>query len=104
MARALAQQVELLILDEPTNHLDIKYKIQILNLVKSLGITVVVALHDLNLAAAYCDKLYVMNKGCVVADGRPKDVLTQELIKKVYQVDCKIHFDEGHMHIIFKTI
>lgn len=104
LARALAQQVELLILDEPTNHLDIKYQIQILNLVKSLGITVVVALHDLNLAAAYCDKLYVMHNGSVVANGKPKDILTPQLIKEVYEVDCTIHTQQEPMHITFKTI
>ncbi|WP_027625151.1 ABC transporter ATP-binding protein [Clostridium lundense] len=104
LARALAQKVELLILDEPTNHLDIKYQIQILNLVKSLGITVVVALHDLNLAAAYCDKLYVMHNGNVVANGDPKAVLTPQLIKEVYEVDCTIHAHQEPMYITFKTI
>lgn len=104
LARTLAQQVELLILDEPTNHLDIKYQIQILNLVKSLKTTVVVALHDLNLAAAYCDKLYVMHNGNVVANGEPKDVLTSQLIKDVYEVDCIIHKDQMPMYITFKTI
>lgn len=104
LARTLAQQVELLILDEPTNHLDIKYQIQILNLVKSLKTTVVVALHDLNLAAAYCDKLYVMHNGNVVANGEPKDVLTSQLIKDVYEVDCIIHKDQMPMYITFKTV
>lgn len=104
LARALAQKVELLILDEPTNHLDIKYQIQILNLVKSLGITVLVALHDLNLAAAYCDKLYVMQNGVVVANGKPNDILTQQLIKDVYEVDCTIHTKEEPIYITFKTI
>lgn len=104
LARTLAQQVELLILDEPTNHLDIKYQIQILNLVKSLKTTAVVALHDLNLAAAYCDKLYVMHNGNVVANGEPKDILTSQLIKEVYEVDCKIHVEQEPMYITFKTV
>ncbi|WP_129600373.1 ABC transporter ATP-binding protein [Anaerophilus nitritogenes] len=104
LARALAQQVDLLILDEPTNHLDIKYQIQILNLVKSLGITVVVALHDLNLAIAYCDRLYVMHNGKIVANGKPKEVLTPELIKQVYEVDCTIHTQQEPIYITFKTI
>lgn len=104
LARTLAQQVELLILDEPTNHLDIKYQIQILNLVKSLKTTAVVALHDLNLAAAYCDKLYVMHNGNVVANGEPKDILTSQLIREVYEVDCKIHVEQEPMYITFKTV
>ncbi|QBD86942.1 ABC transporter ATP-binding protein [Clostridium tetani] len=104
LARTLAQQVKLLILDEPTNHLDIKYQIQILNLVKSLKTTAVVALHDLNLAAAYCDKLYVMHNGNVVANGEPKDILTSQLIKEVYEVDCKIHVEQEPMYITFKTV
>ncbi|RXM72586.1 ABC transporter ATP-binding protein [Clostridium tetani] len=104
LARTLAQQVKLLILDEPTNHLDIKYQIQILNLVKSLKTTAVVALHDLNLAAAYCDKLYVMHNGNVVANGEPKDILTSQLIKEVYEVDCKIHTEQEPMYITFKTV
>ncbi|MFQ7716405.1 MAG: ABC transporter ATP-binding protein [Blautia sp.] len=56
LARALAQKTDCLILDEPTNHLDIKYQLQLLDIVKSLGITVIGALHDLNIAAAYCDR------------------------------------------------
>ena len=104
LARALAQQVELIILDEPTNHLDIKYQIEILNLVKSLGITVVAALHDLNLAAAYCDRLYVMNKGNIVSSGTPKEVLTTKLIKEVYEVDCTVYAQEEPIYIRFKTI
>ncbi|GAA0126857.1 MULTISPECIES: ABC transporter ATP-binding protein [Clostridium] len=91
LARALAQQVKLLILDEPTNHLDIKYQLQILKLTKSLGITVIAALHDLNLAASYCDKLYVMHNGNIAATGAPNEILTKELIKDVYEVDCTIH-------------
>ncbi|SFD13339.1 ABC transporter ATP-binding protein [Clostridium uliginosum] len=103
LARALAQKVDLLILDEPTNHLDIKYQIQILSVVKSLGITVVVALHDLNLAVAYCDRLYVMDDGKIVGHGKPEEVLTQTLIKKVYEVDCTIHKELYPMYITFKT-
>lgn len=103
LARALAQKVDLLILDEPTNHLDIKYQLQILKVVKSLGITVVMALHDLNLATAYCDRLYVMHKGKVAASGKPEEVLTKELIKEVYEVDCTIHKKEKPIYITFRV-
>lgn len=102
LARALAQKVDLLILDEPTNHLDIKYQLQILNVVKSLGITVVVALHDLNLATAYCNKLYVMHNGKVVSCGKPDEILTESLIKQVYEVDAVIHKESNPMYITFK--
>lgn len=102
LARVLAQKVDLLILDEPTNHLDIKYQLQILNVVKSLGITVVVALHDLNLSTAYCNKLYVMHNGKVVSCGKPNEILTESLIKQVYEVDAVIHKESNPMYITFK--
>ncbi|MGG7078972.1 ABC transporter ATP-binding protein [Clostridium sardiniense] len=102
LARVLAQKVDLLILDEPTNHLDIKYQLQILNVVKSLGITVVVALHDLNLATAYCDKLYVMHDGRIVSNGKPDEILTVDLIKQVYEVDAVIHNESNPIYITFK--
>ncbi|MEG0238155.1 MAG: ABC transporter ATP-binding protein [Clostridium sp.] len=102
LARVLAQKVDLLILDEPTNHLDIKHQLQILNVVKSLDITVVLALHDLNLATAYCDKLYVMHNGNIVSSGKPEEILTKELIKDVYEVDSIIHKDTTPMYITFK--
>ncbi len=62
LARALAQQTPALILDEPTNHLDITHQIMLMELVKKLNVTVISAIHDLNIAAAYCDKIYVLEK------------------------------------------
>lgn len=91
LARALAQQPQLLILDEPTNHLDIKYQLQILSIVKSLGIGVLAALHDLSLAAMYCHKLYVVKDGQVVTSGAPNKILTPELVRDVYEIECDIH-------------
>lgn len=102
LARALAQKVKVLILDEPTNHLDIKYQIQILNIVKSLKITVIVALHDLNLAAAYCDRLYIMKYGNINAEGCPEEVLTKEIIKEVYEVDAIVHKKQKPLYITYK--
>lgn len=90
LARALAQQPKLLILDEPTNHLDIKYQLQTLSIVKSLGIGVLAALHDLSLAAMYCDKLYVVKSGKVITSGKPQDILTPQLIRDVYEIECDI--------------
>jgi iron complex transport system ATP-binding protein len=86
LARALVQEPDLLILDEPTNHLDIRYAIEILSLVQSLGITVLAVLHDLNLAAAYCDLLYMVAQGKVVASGTAQDILTPKRIQAVFGV------------------
>ncbi len=76
LARALAQKTPCLILDEPTNHLDIKYQLSLLNIVKSLDLTVISAIHDLNIASMYCDRLFVMKDGQIVASGTPQDILT----------------------------
>ena len=81
LARALAQQTPCLILDEPTNHLDIKYQLSLLNIVKSLNLTIISAIHDLNIASMYCDRLFVMKNGRIVGMGTPQEVLTKEFIK-----------------------
>ncbi len=94
LARALAQQTDCLILDEPTNHLDIKYQLQLMNTVKNLNIEVIAAIHDLNIALMYCDKIYVLKDGNIVSFGAPKEVLTKELIRDVYEVDAVINRDE----------
>lgn len=91
LARALAQEPKILILDEPTNHLDIKYQIEILSLVKNLGICVLAALHDLTLASQYCHKLIVLKDGEIVAEGIPKEIVTSEMIKDVYDIDSYIY-------------
>ena len=103
LARALAQQTPCLILDEPTNHLDIKYQLQLMNIVKNLHRTVISAVHDLNIAALYCDYLYVMKDGAVFASGTPEEILTPALIRAVYEVDCEVerHRATGKLHVIF---
>ncbi|MEF2630460.1 ABC transporter ATP-binding protein, partial [Megamonas funiformis] len=90
LARALTQETESLILDEPTNHLDIKYQLQIMDIVKSLNLTVIAAIHDLNIAAMYCDRLVALKDGQIVGAGKPKDLLTEKFIKDLYEVDTKI--------------
>lgn len=90
LARALAQQTPILILDEPTNHLDIKYQLQLLNTVKNQGKMVVAAFHDLNIASMYCDKIYVLESGRIWAEGSPSEILTEELIWKVYGVHAQV--------------
>lgn len=86
IARALAQRADHLLLDEPTNHLDIRYQHEVLQLVRTLGVTTIVVLHDLNLAARYCDDVLVLQEGNVVAHGPCADVLTSELLEGVYGV------------------
>ncbi|WP_330362593.1 ABC transporter ATP-binding protein [[Clostridium] dakarense] len=104
LARALAQKTSCLILDEPTNHLDIKYQLQLMDIVKNLNIEVIAAIHDLNIAAMYCDKIYVLKNGEIVKYGTPKEVLTKKLIKKVYEVDAIVNEDSetGLINILFK--
>ena len=96
IARAIVQQPKLLILDEPTNHLDIRYQIQILELLKTLGITVVISIHDLNLASALCDHLLLLDQGRAVAQGSPKQVLSEAQIAKVFGVCCQVASHPQH--------
>ncbi|MDQ3552954.1 MAG: ABC transporter ATP-binding protein [Chloroflexota bacterium] len=86
LARALAQDARLLVLDEPTNHLDIHFQLAIMDLVRKLRLTTLAALHDLNLAAAYGDIVYVICAGRIVAAGSPEDVLEPSLIRDVFGV------------------
>lgn len=89
ISRALAQEPKLLLLDEPTTHLDIGHQIELLELLKSLkknkGLTIIVILHDLNLAGSYCDRLILMNKGRIYKEGDVDTVLTYQNIEKVYK-------------------
>lgn len=85
LARAHVQNPQLLIMDEPTNHLDAHYQIDMLNMVKQMGISVLASIHDLNLAAAFCDYLLVIDHGKIVKQGVPKAVLTEDLISDVFQ-------------------
>jgi len=102
LARALAQQTPCLVLDEPTNHLDITHQLQLLRIVKNLDVTVISAIHDLNIAAMFCDRIYVLQSGKIVGNGSPREVLTREMIKDIYKVDSEIVEDSnGHMHILF---
>lgn len=88
IAKTLAQQPKILLLDEPTNHLDICYQIDILQLLRKLTpeITVICVLHDLNLAACYCDQLVLMNNGKIQAIGAPAEVLTPKAIYDIFSV------------------
>lgn len=91
LARTIAQEPQVMILDEPTNHLDIRYQLEILTAVKDLNITTFVALHDLELTAAYCDYIYALKDGELIAQGKPEEVLTESLITDIFQVKCQIY-------------
>ena len=105
IARAMAQQPSLLLLDEPTNHLDVSAQLSLLAQVRDLQLTAIMALHDLNLAAAYCDHILLLDAGRLVAAGTPAEVLTPEIIGAVYGVDCFIleHPRGGHPVIVYSA-
>jgi len=106
LARALAQQSQVLVLDEPTNHLDIKAQLELLELVRGLQVTTISALHELNLAASYCDRLYAVKQGKVVAAGPVATVLTPPFMADVFGVDahCGIHPVTGRFHLAFAPL
>ncbi|MGQ9721567.1 MAG: ABC transporter ATP-binding protein [Candidatus Jordarchaeum sp.] len=89
IAKALAQEAKILLIDEPVAYLDLGYQLEVMEMLRRLadgGVTILAAMHQLNLAVKYCDKLIVLNKGKLVACGRPQDVVTQRLIEDVYGV------------------
>lgn len=93
LAVALVSAPDVLLLDEPTNHLDIRHQLDILALVAELPLTSYIALHDLNLAAMFCDRVLVLDHGRVVAVGTPTEVITAELVEQVYQVRASVALD-----------
>lgn len=101
LARAIAQQPDFLVLDEPTNHLDIRYQLEVLSCVKALNIGVLAALHDLQMAAQYCDYIYAMKNGKIIAHGKPRELLTEELVTTLYDVNCKIYENPITNHLSF---
>jgi iron complex transport system ATP-binding protein len=103
IARAIAQEPKVLVLDEPTNHLDIRHQLDVLSLARGLGVTVLTVLHDLNLAASFCDRLYVLDEGRLVAGGTPQEVLVPELIAKVFHVTAHVvtHPTTGVPQLLF---
>ena len=98
LAMALAQETEILLLDEPTTYLDMAHQLEMLKIVKQLNkkhqCTVVMVLHDINHAARFSDELIAMRGGEIITTGTPKEILTKEVMKKVFQIDAKIMFDE----------
>ena len=96
VARALAQQPRVLLMDEPTANLDVLHQLKVLDLVRQLvdeGLTAVAAIHDLNMAARYCDKLVLLNNGQLLAEGSPEEVLTPETIESAFGVKSAVFRD-----------
>jgi iron complex transport system ATP-binding protein len=103
LARALAQTPTELLLDEPTNHLDIRHQLELLALLRRLPVTSIVTLHDVNLAAMFCDDIVVLRNGKVAAAGKPIEVLTESLIADVFEIGAEVHVapETGRPHIRF---
>ena len=103
IASAFSRETELIVLDEPTNHLDLGYQFLIMDLLKEKErITVFTAVHDMNMAMQYCDYVIVLDKGTVVSNGKPEEVLTEELLEKIFRVKSKIiHNSNGKSYIMY---
>ena len=102
IARALAQETEMISLDEPTNHLDICSQIKTLSLLKNSGKTVLTALHDLSLAARFCDRVYVLKDGRNLCDGQPETLISSELVKELYQIEAEVFTRKDRIYIDYK--
>ena len=89
VARALAQEPKVLVLDEPTNHLDIRHQLEVLALIRELDLTIVVSLHDLNMAANICDSILMLEDGHPRGHGAPDDLLTEALVSNTFRVDAR---------------
>jgi len=102
IAQAIAQGADHLILDEPTNHLDIRYQIEIMELVSALGVTVLAAIHDLSLAALFCDTVHLIAGGRIIAGGPPESVITADMVRHAYGTDVLVieHPETGSPHLI----
>ncbi|MFE0189631.1 ABC transporter ATP-binding protein [Streptomyces sp. NPDC058989] len=105
IARALAQRPWGILLDEPTNHLDVKHQLELMGLLAATDQTVLVALHDLSLAARFCDRLILMHQGVVAASGRPQDVLTPDRLASVFEVDAEVGHDVlGNLAVSYRGV
>ena len=108
LARALAQEVKILLLDEPTSALDLNNAVEFMKILKNISIkkniSVIIIIHDLNLASLFCDSLIILKDGRFIEKGSPKEVINEENIKSVYNLDCKVCYNENDKpYIIPKT-
>lgn len=90
IARAIVQAPEVLVMDEPTNHLDVQHQIDVLKMARQLGVTVILSIHDLNLAAAFCDRLVVLSQGRIIVEGAPEQVVTKAMLSEVFAVSAEV--------------
>lgn len=90
LARAMLQNPQLLIMDEPTNHLDVHYQVELLQMVKKLDMTVLASFHDLNLAAAFCDAIILIDQGKIVTYGKPEEVITEANLKTIFNTNVVV--------------
>ena len=108
IARALVQEPRVLLLDEPTSNLDLKHQLEVLDhvvdIVKEKGVSVLMAIHDLNLAAQYSDRLVFLKKGSIVMSGTPAETLLPRTIRTVYGVDAIVNHDADHPHIVPRRV
>lgn len=105
IARALAQRPWGILLDEPTNHLDVRHQFELMALLADTSQTILVAMHDLALAARYCDRLVLMHGGRVVASGAPAEVLTVVRLRQVYEIEAEIGKDSlGHLVVTYRGV
>lgn len=104
IARALAQEADVLLLDEPTSNLDIRHQLEVMDIMRSLvaekELSAIIAIHDLNLASRYTDRVVMMNKGCIIAAGDPLSVFTPENIARVYGVESVVKYENGAIYIL----
>ncbi len=106
VARAFAQRSPLIVLDEPTNHLDVRHQLGVLDLARATGATVLAAMHDLNLAASFADRVHVLDRGTLRASGPPEEVLTPALVAEVFGVHATpvIHPVTGRPQFFLSTL
>jgi len=106
LARALVQEAEVLLLDEPTSNLDVRQQLETMEIIRRLakerGISAVMAVHDLNLAARYADRILMLKDGCVFDAGEPFSVLTEENIRAVYGVETVVKEDDSRPYILLR--
>jgi len=103
LAKGVVQMPKLMMVDEPSAHLDLKYKVQVMEMLRGLsksGITVIMASHDINLVTRYSDKIMMLSDGRIVSYGRPDEVITKDSIKEVFNIDVKVIVDEGVPYVI----
>jgi len=108
IARGLVQEPKVLILDEPTSNLDVRYQMEIMRFLKDYArekqIIIIMVCHDLNITAAYADRVILMHMGKIFADGSVQDVLTEENMKTVYRIETKVVQMDGLTHIVLNPL